>query len=249
MAEDSGMEHDHKRAHHAEREVARPASEQAAPTGLEQVVGSGALLGDARLNGRGNQPVKIATMQHAQGTHGNRAVQRMIQRSTSLPVQREDPPAAPAPAQAPAAQGSNAVTAALWASAVEKPIAEAAKDLQNNPNKGKISTALEKLTRARGSVRDVRSAYPEDAAANATIRARLANVANIGLAEERGLMPHAGQLKPVPDLQGEIEGLAALAGQVGQEVSSTPPAQPPPSNSTQPASGAAPAAPGPSAGQ
>ena len=50
---------------------------------------SGSLLGDSRLDGRGNSPARIAVMQHAQQTHGNRAVQRSIQRTVS--VQRDGP--------------------------------------------------------------------------------------------------------------------------------------------------------------
>lgn len=40
------------------------------------------LLGDPRLNGRGNQPVKTAVMQRMQRTSGNRATQRYLQRAT-----------------------------------------------------------------------------------------------------------------------------------------------------------------------
>lgn len=39
------------------------------------------LLGDARLAGRGNGPVQIALMRDMQGTHGNRAMQRLLQRA------------------------------------------------------------------------------------------------------------------------------------------------------------------------
>ena len=39
------------------------------------------LLGEASLKGRGNAPVRSATMLNAQQTHGNRAVQRVLQRS------------------------------------------------------------------------------------------------------------------------------------------------------------------------
>ena len=41
------------------------------------------LLGDPRLNGRGNQPVKNAVMQRMQRTSGNRATQRYLQRATT----------------------------------------------------------------------------------------------------------------------------------------------------------------------
>lgn len=58
------------------------------------------LLADARLNGRGNQPVRTALMRQMQQTYGNRAVQRYLQRAVHrpqpqsglhpVPLQRED---------------------------------------------------------------------------------------------------------------------------------------------------------------
>lgn len=47
------------------------------------------LMGDPRLNGRGNQPVKTAIMQRMQRSYGNRATQRFLQRasnSTDMPT-------------------------------------------------------------------------------------------------------------------------------------------------------------------
>ena len=44
---------------------------------------NGDLLGDSRLKGRGNEPVRVALMQDMQQTHGNRAVQRFVQRSSA----------------------------------------------------------------------------------------------------------------------------------------------------------------------
>lgn len=41
------------------------------------------LLGDPRLNGRGNRPVKTAVMQQMQRTYGNRATQRFLQRAAA----------------------------------------------------------------------------------------------------------------------------------------------------------------------
>jgi peptidoglycan hydrolase-like protein with peptidoglycan-binding domain len=53
---------------------------------------SGAMLGNRALRGRGNGPVQIALMTEMQQTHGNRAMQRFLQRATSrqsaVPVQR-----------------------------------------------------------------------------------------------------------------------------------------------------------------
>src|SRR5687767_13227772 len=64
-------------------------------TGLEGIQGaayevpySGSLLGDAKLNNRGNQPVQVALLQRMQKTHGNQATQRYLQRkaAASSPV-------------------------------------------------------------------------------------------------------------------------------------------------------------------
>src|SRR6476659_991221 len=41
------------------------------------------LLSDARLRGRGNAPLRSALMQEMQQTHGNKAVQRFVQRSAA----------------------------------------------------------------------------------------------------------------------------------------------------------------------
>ncbi|HYO48390.1 MAG TPA: hypothetical protein VEW94_00955, partial [Chloroflexia bacterium] len=42
---------------------------------------SGAMLGNGALRGRGNGPVQIALMTEMQQTHGNRAMQRFLQRT------------------------------------------------------------------------------------------------------------------------------------------------------------------------
>ncbi len=63
------------------------------------------LLADTRLNGRGNEPVRVALMRQMQQTYGNRAVQRFLQRkaratapasntSSLAPVQRHAEPQA-----------------------------------------------------------------------------------------------------------------------------------------------------------
>ncbi|HEX9990221.1 MAG TPA: M15 family metallopeptidase [Chloroflexia bacterium] len=54
--------------------------------GATQSAYSPAMLGSRQLSGRGNAPVRIAMMQRMQQTHGNRAVQRFLQRSTSSPL-------------------------------------------------------------------------------------------------------------------------------------------------------------------
>jgi len=48
------------------------------------------LLSTGKLQGRGNGPVQTSIMQRMQQTQGNRAVQRIIQRSASAPVSQDD---------------------------------------------------------------------------------------------------------------------------------------------------------------
>ena len=61
------------------RPQAMPAPVQRADAPL--VPSSGLHLSDSRLSGRGNGAVRAAMIQRMQATHGNRAVQRMLQRS------------------------------------------------------------------------------------------------------------------------------------------------------------------------
>ncbi|MDQ3928356.1 MAG: hypothetical protein M3328_04310 [Chloroflexota bacterium] len=93
MAEDQNRESgDREKTHRTEPTTVQPAGGE----GLfvpETPSYPGTLLGDPRLNGRGNAPVRAAVMQRMQQTYGNRAVQRFLQlqRTTStapLPVQR-----------------------------------------------------------------------------------------------------------------------------------------------------------------
>jgi hypothetical protein len=86
------------------------------------------LLGDSRLNGRGNQPVKVAMMRQAQQGYGNRAVQRWL--ATRAQVQRE-PQAAP---EAPAPQDTSQKKAGLTFDEV--------KQLITGNNKSTVSTEL-----------------------------------------------------------------------------------------------------------
>ncbi len=83
MAENQSTEHDDRqRSRQPDIDAARHVGELEGSLAPEaQSLYSGALLGDARLNGRGNQPVKIATTQRMQRTYGNWAVQRVLQRS------------------------------------------------------------------------------------------------------------------------------------------------------------------------
>lgn len=80
MSEEQGQTHDdqqkvqragHQQAQHAAG-LEGPASPGPAPSY------SGSLLGDPRLDGRGNQPVKTAVMRQMQQAYGNRAVQRQL---------------------------------------------------------------------------------------------------------------------------------------------------------------------------
>src|SRR5688572_23959283 len=52
------------------------------------------MLNDLRLTGRGNGSMRAAAMQRMQQTHGNRAVQRFVERAITqiapMPVQRDD---------------------------------------------------------------------------------------------------------------------------------------------------------------
>ena len=64
--------------------------------------------GDLRLSGRGNASVRHSTLHAMQRTHGNRAVQRCIQRAGTLPVQRN---VAPRPG---AGKPGQSVPGAIW---------------------------------------------------------------------------------------------------------------------------------------
>jgi hypothetical protein len=72
-------------AHRAEQEVG---SHDGAHAHGEALAPPGMSVGDARLAGRGNGPVRIAAMQQIQRTQGNRAAQRLM-RGGATPVQRQ----------------------------------------------------------------------------------------------------------------------------------------------------------------
>jgi len=88
----AATEHDHHRPPPSTA-AAPPAQRTAQPATLP------AFVGDARLSGRANAPVRAATLQQMQQTIGNRAAQRLIQRQSA--------PAAPAPAAADAATAAD----------------------------------------------------------------------------------------------------------------------------------------------
>jgi hypothetical protein len=100
MSEDNGRERvEQDKVRQVEHDVANHTMALAGAVGPASAVAySGGLLGDARLSGRGNAPVRAAVMQRAQQTYGNRAVQRFLQRSQPAwptPLQREDAPPDP----------------------------------------------------------------------------------------------------------------------------------------------------------
>ncbi|HYP38746.1 MAG TPA: D-alanyl-D-alanine carboxypeptidase family protein, partial [Chloroflexia bacterium] len=100
--EQSGPE----RAHHHDAAPSASAHESG-QSGMDSVAHGTALLGDARLDGRGNGPVRAAVMQRMQQSVGNRALQRLL-RSPSVtlaPATGEIAlPAQPAPAGTPSVQ-------------------------------------------------------------------------------------------------------------------------------------------------
>jgi hypothetical protein len=97
MSKDASKEDNSgRRTPHTEHSVEQPGNQS--DIGIESAPAySDALIGNPRLDGRGNQPVKIALMQRSQGTYGNQAVQRFLQRARSTPqagneaVQRQEP--------------------------------------------------------------------------------------------------------------------------------------------------------------
>jgi hypothetical protein len=110
MAEDNGRQHiEQDKVRQVDHHAANHTMALAGTVGPESTAAySGGLLGDARLSGRGNAPVRAAMMQRAQQTYGNRAVQRFLHRSQltpRTPLQREDAP--PDPASQPQGQGQD----------------------------------------------------------------------------------------------------------------------------------------------
>ncbi len=93
MSEEAGRESvEQQRAKHTEHQPSHIDGMDGllAPVGLTAPL-SGTLLGDPRLNGRGNAPMKAAVMRQAQRTYGNRAVQRYLYglAGTTVAVQRD----------------------------------------------------------------------------------------------------------------------------------------------------------------
>lgn len=86
MSDEGLREHDqHRNVQRTEHQAGPPAATAEglfAPAVLPADPGS--LLGDPRLNGRGNQPVKLALMRQVQQTYGNRTTQRFLQRASAM---------------------------------------------------------------------------------------------------------------------------------------------------------------------
>src|SRR5262245_43720402 len=102
MPEDASRQtQDPSRERRTERQAPSPfpGLEGLAPLDAPIAISPSGLLGDPRLNGRGNGPVKVALMRQAQQVYGNRAVQRFLHQrrhsippSHSLTVQRHTDP-------------------------------------------------------------------------------------------------------------------------------------------------------------
>lgn len=101
MADTHDAEHDDQQARKQAEHTVQSATAEGQALGLGLGLGQetlpaypSSLLGDARLSGRGNGPVRSALVQRMQQSYGNRATQRFLQRSAAPRVQREDAPEA-----------------------------------------------------------------------------------------------------------------------------------------------------------
>ncbi len=92
MADDNNFDSDgHRRIQSVEHQIEREADAGRATEPADVAPAySAALLGDSRLKTRGNGPVQASVMQGMQRTHGNRAVQRLLQRRASGGVASQD---------------------------------------------------------------------------------------------------------------------------------------------------------------
>lgn len=86
MSDDSGPEHDeHKTRQSTHNRGVEPGADVGIAEATENPLAySSALLGDPRLNGRGNAPVRAAVLQRMQQNYGNRYTQRFLQRAASV---------------------------------------------------------------------------------------------------------------------------------------------------------------------
>lgn len=92
MAEDNNQQYNEQKAkHHSPEQIEMLRGEHPHDPAVQTYPQS--LLGDPRLNSRGNAPVHNALMQQMQRTHGDRSLQRVLHRehagkSAAIPVQR-----------------------------------------------------------------------------------------------------------------------------------------------------------------
>jgi hypothetical protein len=141
----------HQGAQH-EQQLARQARQPARPEagGHAEPVGSAAdpahLLGAPADGGRGYVPMQVASLLQLQRTHGNRAVQRLLQRrvtSSTSRLQRQEPPAPAAPTSPPGAPPPAAATPEA-APPAEAPAAEVTVTFGANADQTVVSaTALD----------------------------------------------------------------------------------------------------------
>lgn len=132
------------RARHERGDVEQASPDvQGSPNAISASQYPASLAGSQSLRERGNAPVQAAVLQRLQRAHGNRAVQRFLQRqkaSGEVNVQRQDPPAgttttpapttgeaAPAGTETPAAPA--AVTITFGANAVESAVSAYSKGI------------------------------------------------------------------------------------------------------------------------
>ena len=85
MSDDTSRDFDEQSSKRLGEQVNEgPTSDRGAGASVETTVQyPTSLLGDARLGGRGNQPVQTALLQRMQREYGNRALQRFLQRKSS----------------------------------------------------------------------------------------------------------------------------------------------------------------------
>jgi hypothetical protein len=150
MAEDSGRERDDRQtAQRADRQPGGILEGQLAP---EYALASrGSLLGDSRLEGRGNGPVKVALMRQAQQTYGNRALRRALQPKLSTGATNIAAP--PQPASSP--PGGVIFIQRLQtgrAKTSKKNITQAKKELADIKKPKDVNPALEELAKSEPKV-------------------------------------------------------------------------------------------------
>lgn len=233
MAEDNSREHDeHQRSRTVDHQAAEhDRGQYGEATPSAQTAYATNLIGDPRLNGRGNGSVKAAVMRQAQQTQGNRAVQRAIQRAA-----QEEPPApasttSTTASATPAAPAGNPIIAAMWNNSVQQPVTEATELLQGSPSKSKIVTANNKIMGAASAIRTAHDAIPAGPANDLT-KSRMQTRINGLLIDVLALEPHAGVLEPMADIRSGLATDQAQLAELGQQVANTSPTPSPATTET-----------------